>query len=781
MFLKNARHLTVHITVVMVVLSVTTLTVVTLVEAYVAVRAQQRAIASEQLSVAHAAAMSVSSFIQDQMGDLEHAAFATRFSELSSAEQRDTLDRILHHQAAFYAIAYVDVTGAIKDRVSRRMIGEHAYTDITVETLPEEGYVSPMWFDDVTGEPFVTLAVPVRNVFGDVVGALVAESNVTFMWDLVATVTHETPNSSAYVVDRTGRLVAFEETERVLAHENVSRITEVREFMENITSGVHEHEVHGEHVSHLSKGIRDTWVMATQEPLGVPDWAVVVEVPWRDAYASVIGLLMVTSGLIVLALLATVVASYYLARRITLPIIRLRDTALAIREGKIDTLLSVKSHDEIGDLAAAFEDMTATLREERANLEGRVREKTAALTAQMAETEVAKRAMLNLLEDLEVEKEKTEALVVERTKELSNEKARLLASINALSFGFVVADANDMILLQNPAMTRILDLNITPVTIHDITREFGAYVGSSLGFDPVSSCRRCMELRTPVEVKEVAYVQKILRVMCAPIFAEITADMDEDQVPVIGYVFMVEDVTEAKVLERSRDEFFAIASHELRTPLTAIRGNSDMILDLYSEKIPDTDMREMLSDINSASTRLIDIVNDFLEVSRIEQGKIEFKLEDFDLGEILAKVLRDLKDMVAKKGVELVYNPPAEALPTVRGDKARVEQVLVNLVGNAIKFTKEGTITIAVERSGSFLKVRVQDTGIGISDQNEALLFRKFQQAGEQMLARDVTQGTGLGLYISKMLIERMGGTIGLEWTEFGKGSSFAFTVPIVI
>jgi signal transduction histidine kinase len=106
--------------------------------------------------------------------------------------------------------------------------------------------------------------------------------------------------------------------------------------------------------------------------------------------------------------------------------------------------------------------------------------------------------------------------------------------------------------------------------------------------------------------------------------------------------------------------------------------------------------------------------------------------------------------------------------------------VIINLIGNSLKFTKEGGISINLEKTENLLKVVVSDTGIGISEKNQSRLFRKFQQAGEDMIARDVTQGTGLGLYISQLLVTAMGGTIGLVKSELGKGSTFAFTVPIV-
>ena len=407
------------------------------------------------------------------------------------------------------------------------------------------------------------------------------------------------------------------------------------------------------------------------------------------------------------------------------------------------------------------------------------RVQTDQLALQVQELERVRAGILNVLEDMEEEKKKVDLIVVQRTKELTEEKARLLASINSLSFGFILADLQHTILLKNSALMHILDLQGDPKTIHDISKSFDTPDIHSVKFDLVESCKQCIDLKQTLEIKEVSYGQKYLRVFCAPISTEGVEVSDMSSKNVIGYVFLVEDITEARIMDRSREEFFAVASHELRTPLTAIRGNADMMLDLYADKIPDKDMKEMLQDIDTSSIRLIDIVNDFLEVSRLEQGRVKVKKEILAIDEVIEKTLREFKDMTEKKGLFLHYSPHTPALPLVLADRDRVEQILINLVGNATKFTKEGGITIGVEQIGNFLKIQVIDTGIGISEHNQALLFRKFQQAGEQILARDVTQGTGLGLYICRHLISYMGGTIGLEHSELGKGSTFTFTLPL--
>ena len=276
-----------------------------------------------------------------------------------------------------------------------------------------------------------------------------------------------------------------------------------------------------------------------------------------------------------------------------------------------------------------------------------------------------------------------------------------------------------------------------------------------------------------IDIKEVMLGSKYLHIFLSPI---LTGGADSE---CIGVVILIEDVTEEKVLGRSKDEFFSIASHELRTPLTAIRGNTDLILQFYGDQIKDPQFKEMVDDVHESAVRLIDIVNDFLDMSRLEMGKMEFKKDDLDMGLVVAETLKEYQVTGSRKKLSLEFVKPEEGTLWAVGDRDKVKQVLINLIGNGLKFTEEGGVTIGLSMKGKTVKAAVTDTGRGVPKKNQSLLFRKFQQAGSSIYTRDVVQGTGLGLYISKLLVEGMGGTIALEKSEVGKGSTFVFSLPV--
>jgi len=358
-----------------------------------------------------------------------------------------------------------------------------------------------------------------------------------------------------------------------------------------------------------------------------------------------------------------------------------------------------------------------------------------------------------------------EETVKKRTQELHEEKARLTASINNLPVGFILTDILGNILISNPNASNILNLSPFPATI----TELQTHLESTLQTD----LENCFQNKSPVEVKDQVYNTQVLHLFISPIV--VPTDIQN----CIGAVILIQDITEAKVLERSREEFFSIASHELRTPLTAIRGNTSMILQYFKDRL-EGNVLDMIKDIESASIRLISIVNDFLDVSRLEQGRIEFKKSNFDPIDLIKHVIEEFQASSSQQKVLVQLDlSTTENIPPVFADPDRTHQVLMNLIGNAMKFTENGDITIALSKKDRFIEITVTDTGRGIPLENQKLLFHKFQQAGNSLYTRDTTKGTGLGLYISKLIVEGQGGKIYLIKSSLETGSTFGFTLPI--
>ena len=453
------------------------------------------------------------------------------------------------------------------------------------------------------------------------------------------------------------------------------------------------------------------------------------------------------------------------------PLRKLIETTIEVEKGNFDGKIEVKGKDEIGDLAVAFSQMAKKLKHSYSELEKRVQEKTVELSTALKTTqnqnktlEENKAAMLNLLEDEKELEETLEKRVLGRTKEVVEEKAKLLGSIEAIVRAYVLLDLQGQIILVNKKLTQFLGGVDGDWTLDKLQQKLGSV------FDIKKAFANCLKEKNPIYVKEINLGAKFFDLYVAPVFV--------NETELVDVLILMGDITEEKVLDRSKDEFFSIASHELRTPLTAIRGNTDLILQFYGDQIKDPQFKEMIDDVHESSVRLIDIVNDFLDMSRLEIGKVEFKKENFDMGLIVAETLKEYQVTGSRKKLSLEFVKPKGGAVWAVGDKDRVKQVLVNLIGNGLKFTEEGGVTISLSTEGNMVKVGVEDTGRGIPKENQSLLFRKFQQASSSLFTRDMTKGTGLGLYISKLLVEGMGGKIELVRSEEGKGTVFAFTLP---
>ena len=229
-----------------------------------------------------------------------------------------------------------------------------------------------------------------------------------------------------------------------------------------------------------------------------------------------------------------------------------------------------------------------------------------------------------------------------------------------------------------------------------------------------------------------------------------------------------------EVASRHKSDFLASMSHELRTPLNAILGFIELILDQIYGEVPG-DLQEPLADIQASGKHLLRLINNVLDLAKIEAGRMELALAEYSVQDTVESVRQTLKPLAAEKGLEFLVTVPPD-LPFAHGDPGRITQCLMNLAGNSLKFTKAGKVEISVEQQGERLVFRVADTGIGIAPDKITSLFTEFKQTDATIAGE--YGGTGLGLSISRKFVEMHGGRIWVE-SELGSGSTFVFELPL--
>jgi len=355
-----------------------------------------------------------------------------------------------------------------------------------------------------------------------------------------------------------------------------------------------------------------------------------------------------------------------------------------------------------------------------------------------------------------------------RQQEQATEKQAILTSI---ADGVVVNDTEGKIIMVNPAAERILDMVGGQLIGKEFYELFAAF-SSSGKEEAIEAMETLLSSSVPEMTKtsnkmSLEIGDRIIHALLSPVLSE--------QSDFLGVATIFRDVTKEVEADRAKSEFVSTVSHELRTPMTAIKGYTDLLYAGAAGTI-NPEQKRFLSTIKSNTDRLTALINDLLDISRMETGRVRFEPRLLQLGEVIADVVNVLAAQAEAKSLNLTYEVAA-GLPEVMGDQDRLHQVLTNLIGNAIYYTPEGgEIELRAYPVEEAVRVDVRDTGIGIAPEDMGHIFERFYRADHPLVQE--TRGTGLGLSIVKMFVEMHGGRIWVE-SEPEKGSTFTFILPL--
>ncbi len=512
-------------------------------------------------------------------------------------------------------------------------------------------------------------------------------------------------------------------------------------------------------------------------------------------YTGLVGVLMLGSALTAL------LVSSRLQRVISEPILGLEKTMRNVSAQKNFSLRAVKSQsDEIGSLIDGFNTMLAEIQTRDAALQGANTDLT--VRTQELETEASER--LRAQEELKVLNATLERRVADRSAaaeqrafELARSEAaltkqtRILQSIlDSMSDGVIVADDEGRFMLVNPAAEDMLHLHKSDVPSEGWGKRHGVYLPDMVTPYPVDDFPLMRAVKGEALEGIEVFVSHSRARSGRWVSVNATPLKDEEGVLHNG-VAVFHDITARKRAEeellkakdaaeaanRAKSQFLANMSHELRTPLNAIIGYSEM-LQQQAEDLGQQDTIPDLEKIHSAGKHLQTLIDDILDLSKIEAGKMELFVEPFDVSGLVHDVVTTIKPLV-DKNTNTFQVSCADDIGYMRADMMRVRQVLFNLLSNACKFTERGSVSLQVSRQSDGgtdrVQFRVTDTGIGMSPDQMEKLFREFSQVDASTTRK--YGGTGLGLAISQQFCRMMGGDILVESVE-GKGSTFVCRLP---
>jgi len=433
--------------------------------------------------------------------------------------------------------------------------------------------------------------------------------------------------------------------------------------------------------------------------------------------------------------------AYFFVNKISQPLNELTDYAKKLASHDFSSAVAISSKDEIGLLADTMKSMATDLNEVFDRYEQAI----------------------------------NDAIV-----ELQDTLTYLTAIIDNMADALLVTDTDGVITRVNPALSVMFDLKESDIN--------GMRCEALFGADLARLAEKSKKFSGDILTSEIGLAGgRVGKAVATGIHKDIL-DTDETVGKGIGSVILIRDITTEKEIDRMKTDFISTVSHELRTPLTSVLGFTEIIRkkledDIFSH-LPYGDkkidsaihrVRDNLQIILSEGDRLTTLINDVLDISKLEAGRVEWKLENVMISDIIDHARFATSALFEQKKLPFMVEIEP-GLPDIVCDNDRVIQVLINLLSNAVKFTEKGTVLCRATRTNSDIQVSVIDTGIGIAESNKKRLFVKFMQTGDTLT--DQPKGTGLGLSICKQIVEHHGGKIWVE-SELGKGSTFAFTLPI--
>ena len=735
----------------------------------------RRASIEVQKEKAEAAAQRIESFvrnIENQIGWVAQAQWAAL-----PVEQRRFDDvRLLRQVPAITELVQLDRQGREQLRVSRlSMDVVGAGTDRSaepafVEAMANRVYFGPVYFRKES-EPYLTMAV----AHGGKSGVTIAEVNLKLIWDVVSQI-KVGKEGYAYVVDRLGRLVAHPDISLVLRGTDMSRLAQVAAALK--PQGQDGGPVDATNRAGVS-------VLSAHAAIPALGWLVFVEVPTAEAQQPVIDAGLRALGLLVLGLLIAGGAGALLARRMVVPIRAMQAGAERIGDGELGYRLSIKTGDELESLAQQFNRSAAALEESYAGLEQKVEQRTVELRETL-EQQTATAEVLRVISQSPTDVQPVLKAVVGAARRFCGASDALIALRDEDSS---VIAAHEGSLTASIGRRRLIDRSnlVGRAMADDVT----IHVPDSASLDPKEYADALAMARehkwraavaAPMLREGVAVGTIMLRKIDPGAFTprqiELLETFAAQAVIAIENVRLFTEIQEKsrqlEVASQHKSQFLANMSHELRTPLNAIIGYTEMMADgLYGE-VGDK-AQGVLERVQNNGRHLLGLINDVLDLSKIEAGQLTLTVEQYSVADMVATVLSATESLARAKGLKL-ESAVAPGLPTGSGDARRLTQVLLNLVGNAIKFTDQGSIEVRAEQADSRFVLSVVDTGFGIAPADQARIFDEFQQVDNTSTRKK--GGTGLGLSISRKIVELHGGRITVE-SEMGKGSIFKVTVPI--
>lgn len=603
-------------------------------------------------------------------------------------------------------------------------------------------YISPVTFTD--NQPFVTIAVPIvypQNAqslitftsegtsgrsANDIYGVLVGTVNLTALANDIKALKIGS-SGYLYIIGTQGTIIAHSQDIPSLSSQRLISDTIIHDLITTPSL-----KQASSNLETKQKVVNQIPVITTATEDARSGWIIFAEEPIADITADISHIQLQVLILFLLPLTAVIMLSFLFSLTLTTPIKKLVEGTDEIGKGNFDHPINITTGDELQLLAESFEKMKMNIKTDRES-------------------------------------------ILESRHLISAERNKLAVILSGITDAVIAVDLKGKIILFNSHAEQLTGYKSNEV----LNIPIGAIIHLFDKDEELISEQFCPTNTNGFEgvVVNKTDLRLVTKSGLSVLVNLLAAQIKEGQDVNLGCILTIHDVTKEKQLEEMKLDFVAMAAHELRTPLTSLRGYTFILMRDYKQKFDERES-QIINRLNISTQRLAALVENLLSVTKIERSRLTISKESIDWVENVREVVTEIQDQAADKNIVITINVPEKAHPQVKVDRLRINEVLTNLMANAINYTpKSGQIVISFNWNNSEVITNIADTGEGIPTEALPHLFTKFFRVNGKL--EQGSKGTGLGLYISKSIIEMHNGKIWASSPGLGKGSTFSFSLPL--
>lgn len=687
---------------------------------------------SQERRIASFVTKEITEFVSLQFSALDNFDNVDSFLPKNFELRQNFLERLLFSHDNFSEITIVDANGQETNRVNRlivitpRDLAQYLDEEKFLAAKESSHFISQLFWEK--NRLFFTIGRGLFDVHNVFQGAVLVKVDARVMQEVVNQLSIVEEGGRAYIVDRSGVVVAHPDISQVLLQKDFSSIPLVSSLIKQKNDispvAIYRNELNQEVVG-AGAPIQISFYGHASPEIIDANWFVIAEIPTFIALAAIREITLFVFLVLAAILFFAVIAAFILARQIVQPIEGLHLVSSEFGKGNLDYKIPIHTDDEIEDLAFAFYNMSANLK-------------------------------------------KSFATITRSNEIIAVEKQKMTYMLNSLYDGLIAYDLEGTIIAFNHRAEELLW-----VSKNDIVgkKAKDLEVKRNNLFENIQLIENVnLEDFEKRELAVATPQERVFEIILVPLVGE-----GKERV---GAMRVIHDLTREKEIEHLKSNFVATASHQLRTPLSGIKWMLEMFIAGDFGRL-NKSQSSRLQMGRKTINRLIGIINDLLDASRIEEGKIVYELKSFDVTTLIKEIMQETEIDVQLGKRKLILDIPKQLPLTIKSDYKKMKMVLRNIIDNAIKYTgDDGQIRIAVIEGKKSLLISVTDDGIGIPKRDQKYIFTKFFRASNAV--RFQTEGSGLGLFIAQKITTMLNGKIIVE-SEEGRGSTFTVQLPLAL